>query len=117
LIALGRDATSDRLGLEAATLFDRVSPDSPRPLKLAVPDEEFVEQVDFENEIETTEPLLFVLRRFVEQLSRRLELIYLVIAELHLQLSLASGAKYEHSFNIPAPTGNIDILFRKLQTH
>ena len=117
LLALGKDNIMERLGPEAAELFNRVSPDSPRPLKLVVPKEEFSEQMDFENEIETVEPLLFVLRRFVEQLSRRLELIYLVAAELHLQLGLASGAKYEHAFKIPAPTGNIDVLFRMLQTH
>jgi protein ImuB len=98
-------------------LFNRVSPDSPRPLKLIAPAEEFAEQLEFEIEIETVEPLLFALRRFVEQLSRRLELIYLVVAEFQLQLGLSSGAKYERVFKIPAPTGNIEILFRMLQTH
>ena len=117
LLALGKDNVTERLGPEAAELFNRVSPDSPRPLKLVIPNEEFSEQMEFENEIETVEPLLFVLRRFVEQLSRRLELIYLVIAEFHLQLGLSSGAKYERVFKIPAPTGNIDVLFRMLQTH
>ncbi|HEY1489391.1 MAG TPA: DNA polymerase Y family protein, partial [Verrucomicrobiae bacterium] len=117
LLALGKDHVTERLGPEAAELFNRVSPDSQRPLKLVVPNEEFSEQMDFENEIETVEPLLFVLRRFVEQLSRRLELIYLVIAEFHLQLGLSSGAKYERVFKIPAPTGNLDVLFRMLQTH
>jgi protein ImuB len=117
LLALGKDSVTERLGPEAAELFNRVSPDSPRPLKLVIPTEEFSEYLEFENEIETTEPLLFVLRRFVEQLSRRLELIYLVIAEFHLQLGLSSGANYERVFKIPAPTGNIDVLFRMLQTH
>ena len=117
LLALGKDHVAERLGPAAAELFNRVSPDSPRPLKLVVPAEEFSEQMDFENEIETVEPLLFVLRRFVEQLSRRLELIYLVVAEFQLQLGLSSGAKYERLFKIPAPTGNIDVLFRMLQTH
>ena len=117
LLALGKDNVAERLGPGAVELFNRVSPDAPRPLKLAAPAEEFSEQMDFENEIETVEPLLFVLRRFVEQLSRRLELIYLVIAEFHLQLGLSSGAQYERLFKIPAPTGNIEILFRMLQTH
>lgn len=117
LLSLGKDQVTERLGPAAAELFDRVSPDSSRPLKLVVPTEEFAEQMEFENEIETTEPLLFVLRRFVEQLSRRLELIYLVVAEFHLQLGLSSCAKYERLFKIPAPTGNIEILFRMLQTH
>jgi len=117
LLALGKDSVTERLGPEAAALFNRVSPDSPRPLKLVIPNEEFSEYLEFENEIETVEPLLFVLRRFVEQLSRRLELIYLVIAEFHLQLGLSSGTKHERVFKIPAPTGNIDVLFRMLQTH
>jgi nucleotidyltransferase/DNA polymerase involved in DNA repair len=117
LLALGKDNVAERLGPAAVELFNRVSPESPRPLKLVVPTEEFSEQMDFENEIETVEPLLFVLRRFVEQLSRRLELIYLVVAEFQLQLGLSSGSKYERLFKIPAPTGNIDVLFRMLQTH
>jgi protein ImuB len=117
LLALGKDNVVERLGPAAVELFNRVSPDSPRPLKLVVPTEEFSEQMDFENEIETVEPLLFVLRRFVEQLSRRLELIYLVVAEFQLQLGLSSGAKYERVFKIPAPTGNLEVLFRMLQTH
>jgi protein ImuB len=117
LLALGKNNVAERLGPEAVELFNRVSPDSPRPLKLSAPAEEFAEQMEFENEVETVEPLLFALRRFVEQLSRRLDLIYLVVAEFHLQLGLSSGATYERVFKIPAPTGNIEILFRMLQTH
>jgi protein ImuB len=117
LLALGKDNVAERLGPAVVDLFNRISPDSPRPLKLVVPPQEFAEQMDFEHEIETAEPLLFVLRRFVEQLSRRLELIYLVIAEFHLHLGLSSGSKYERVFKIPSPTGSIEILFRMLQTH
>jgi len=101
LLALGKDNIAERLGPAAVELFNRVSPESPRPLKLVAPAEEFAEQMEFENEIETVEPLLFVLRRFVEQLSRRLELIYLVVADFQLQLGLSSGAKYERLFNCP----------------
>ncbi|HWD91973.1 MAG TPA: DNA polymerase Y family protein [Verrucomicrobiae bacterium] len=117
LLALGKDNVAERLGPAVVELFNRVSPDSPRPLKLVAPAEEFAEQMEFENEVETVEPLLFALRRFVEQLSRRLELIYLVVAEFQLQLGLSSGLKYERVFKIPAPTGRIEILFRMLQTH
>lgn len=117
LLALGKDKVAERLGPAAVELFNRISPDSPRPLQLVSPAEEFAEQMEFENEIETVEPLLFVLRRFVGQLSRRLEWIYLVVAEFQLRLGLSSGAKYERVFTIPAPTGNVEILFRMLQTH
>lgn len=116
-IALGRDNVATRLGPEALELFERVSPNAIRPLQLIAPPEEFSEEMEFENEVETAAPLLFVLRRFVEQLSQRLALAYLVVAEFYLRLGLSSGAYYERVFKIPSPTGNIETLFRMLQTH
>ncbi len=116
-LALGKNEVAERLGVEALELFARVSTHSVRPLKLVLPPEAFTEEMEFRNEIETAAPLLFVLQRFVEQLSRRLEAIYLVIAEFHLHLGLASGAKYERIFKIPAPTGNSETLFQMLETH
>lgn len=117
LLQLGKAELSERLGAGVLPLLNRVSMRTSRPLKLITPKETFEEQTEFETEIETAEPLLFVLRRFVEQLVRRLDVIHLVVAQLDLQLKLGSGAVYEHQFRIPAPTGNIDTLFRTLQTH
>ncbi|HEY9510166.1 MAG TPA: DNA polymerase Y family protein, partial [Verrucomicrobiae bacterium] len=117
LIALGKSALAERLGPETLELLNRVSPHASRPLKLVTPKQIFEEQMEFEHEIETFEPLLFVLRRFVEQLALRLEVIHLVVAEIQLQLKLSSGAAYEHRFRIPAATGNAETLFRMLQTH
>jgi protein ImuB len=114
---LGKNQCIARLGEEALALFDRVSPASVRPLKLVSPPEEYSEQMEFDHEIETIEPLLFVLRRFVEQLSQRLALAYQVTGELLLRLQLASGGRHDHHFKIPSPTGNVDSLFRTLQTH
>jgi protein ImuB len=112
---LGKDNVAERLGPAATALFDRL--DTNRPLQLAAPPETFVEQVEFQVEIETTEPLLFVLRRILEQLARRLDMIYLVVAELELRLTLASGVHYTKTFKIPAPTNHLQVLFRTLQTH
>src|SRR5205823_13653170 len=75
------------------------------------------EATEFENEIESLEPLLFFLRRFIDQISRRVELVYLVVEELRLKLALVSGAVYERKFRIPSPTRNTDTLFRMLYTH
>jgi protein ImuB len=117
LLALGRNNIGERLDAAGLILFERVSLDASRPLRLISPSETFSEQIEFENEIETAAPLLFMLRRFVEQLSRRLEMVYQVVAEFQLRLGLASGAAHEREFKIPSPTGNIDMLFRVLQTH
>jgi protein ImuB len=116
-LALGKTAVAERLGAAALALFERVSPTAVRPLKLVSPPDQFAEEMEFENEIETTEPLLLWLRKFVDELSRRLDAIYLVVAQLRLSMGLASGAKYERVFKIPSPTGDRGTLYRMLQTH
>lgn len=116
-LALGKAEVAERLGAVTLALFDRVSPAAVRPLKLVVPPESFSEQIEFEGEIETVEPILFWLRQFTGQLAQRLQSIYLVVAQLELRLGLASGGTYERSFKIPSPTGEAPVLFRTLQTH
>jgi protein ImuB len=116
-LALGKENLAQRLGPEAVELFELATSRRVRPLNRVVPAETFDEAMDFEPPVESLEPLLFVLRRFVEQLSRRLEMLYLVAADLHLRLGLASGQTYERLFVIPAPTREVETLFRALQTH
>jgi protein ImuB len=114
-LTLGRNNLAERLGPDAAALFDTL--DLVRPLNIVSPPETFAERMEFEHEIETTEPLLFVLTRMLEQLTRRLEGIYLAVARLELQLTLSSDDKYTRTFDIPSPTNNLQVLFRILQTH
>src|SRR4029453_14674968 len=68
-------------------------------------------------EIETAEPLLFMLRRFLEQLAIRLSGIYLVAKELTLRITFTDKQIYERIFKIPQPTNNVDLLFRMLHMH
>ena len=88
-----------------------------RLLKLVSPPESFEEAFEFENEIETVEPLLFMLRRFLQQLSLRLDALYLVASELQLQITFSDKSAYQHQFKIPEPTNNVEVLFRMLHTH
>ena len=117
LAALPQDELAARLGPEAARLWEQASGKSTRLLRLVRSPEIFLEQIEFEHEIETAEPLLFVLRRFLEQLIRRLGALYLVAQELTLRLGFADKTEYEHRFQIPDPTNSVDLLFRLLQTH
>ncbi len=117
LIALGKDRLAERLGAIALKLFARVSIQAMRPLKLVSPPEHFVEEIYFEGEVETAEPLLVALQNFAEQLSRRLELLHLIVGQFNLQLGLASGAFYRKTLHIPAATGNVKTLVRALRTH
>jgi protein ImuB len=117
LAALPRDDLGARLGSRAVELWERANGRANRILKLVSPPESFIESCEFENEIETVEPLLFMLRRFLQQLATRLNAIYLVTKELRLRLIFADKSHYQRVFKIPQPSNNEDILFRMLHTH
>src|SRR5205809_616575 len=127
LARLDKEQLGARLGPEAIRMWERANGQFNRVIKLVQPPESFEESFEFEHEIETAEPLLFMLRRFLEQLAVRLHAIYLVVKELTLQITFANPPQdgsaeadkqvYERIFNIPQPTNDIDLLFRMLQTH
>jgi protein ImuB len=114
---LGSEQLASRFGDDIIDFLDRIAPSRPRPLTWITPSPDFEESIELENPIESLEPLLFILRRFLDQLSHRLESVYLVAQELKLTLVLESGAKYERALAIPSPTRNINTLFRMLYTH
>jgi protein ImuB len=128
--ALDKEQLGARLGPEAVRMWERANGQSNRLLKLVRPTESFEESFEFEHEIETAEPLLFMLRRFLELLSLRLSAIYLVAKELTLRITFANPPavgrdafaaankqRYERVFKIPQPTNDVDLLFRMLPTH
>jgi impB/mucB/samB family C-terminal domain len=117
LAALDKEELRARLGPEAVRLWERATGQSTRLLKFVQPPESFEESFEFENEIETAEPVFFMLRRFLEQLGLRLSGIYLVARELTLRIAFTDRQSYERVFKIPQPTNDVDLLFRMLQTH
>jgi len=117
LAALDKEQLGARLGPEAIRMWERANGRSNRLLKLIRPPESFQESFEFEREIETAEPLLFMLRRFLEQLAVRLAAIYLVAKELTMRITFGNKQIYERVFKIPQPTNDVDLLFRMLQTH
>src|ERR1700736_6188244 len=117
LAALNKEELRDRLGAEAVRLWERANGTATRLPKFVQPPETFAESFEFDHEIETAEPLHFMLRRFLEQLALRLSSIYLVAKELTLRISFSNQQSYERVFKIPQPTNDVDLLFRMLQTH
>src|SRR5437763_7729181 len=124
--ARDKEELRDRLGSEAVRFWERANGTATRLLKFVQPPEAFEESFEFDHEIETAEPLLFMLRRFLEQLALRLSAIYLVAQELTLRISFSNSRQvrhgtdkqnYERVFKIPQPTNDVDLLFRMLQTY
>src|ERR1700745_3771438 len=96
LAALDKEQFGARLGPEAIRMWERANGQSNRVLKLVRPPESSEESFEFEHEIETAEPLLFMLRRFLEQLAVRLGGIYLVAKELTLQITFANSPQVRY---------------------
>jgi protein ImuB len=115
--ALDREEIGTRLGPTAIRMWERAYGQSNRMLQLIRPPELFEENFEFENEIETAEPLLFMVRRFLEQFAVQLSGIYLVTKELTLRITFTNKQTYERIFKIPQPTNDVDLLFRMLHTH
>ena len=117
LTALPRDEIVRRFGRAGLDLWQRATGGEPRPLHLVTPAQTFSAAMEFEQEIETLEPLLFILRRFLDRLVLELRAAQHVAAEIHLVLRLEDDNRHERSFRLPEPTADADILFRTLHTH
>ena len=115
--ALPPEELTRRLGPEGRALWGQATGRSQRLLRLATLPVTYEESLEFEYEVQTLEPVLFVLRRFLDQLVLRLETIYRVPAALTLKLRFEDGQRYHRHFTIPAPTNNVETLFRVLHTH
>ncbi|MEM0968574.1 MAG: DNA polymerase Y family protein [Verrucomicrobiota bacterium] len=107
----------ERLGTEVLDQWKRLHGQKARLLTRMRPPDPFQQTTEFDPAIETLEPLLFTLRRFLETLCAQLAAVWLVAGELHLHLTLAEGLDYQRKLRIPDPTNDIDLLFRLLQTH
>ena len=116
-LALPKMETIERLGPTAEVLRRKVSGRNKRLLRLFRPVPEYAEAFDFDCEIETIEPLLFLLRRFLEGLCGRLRTVYRVAQRMVLRLPLENGVSHDRAFSIPAPTADVEVLFRVLHTH
>lgn len=117
LTALPRDEIIRRFGAEGLALWIRATGGEPRPLHSVAPPQTFSAAMEFEQEIETLEPLLFILRRFLERLTLELKAAQHVAAEIELTLHLEDETAHTRHFRLPEPTGNEEILFRALHTH
>ncbi|HWA24654.1 MAG TPA: DNA polymerase Y family protein [Lacunisphaera sp.] len=117
LTALAKADVAQRLGREGLALWERAAGETTRPLDVTCPAQEFTARFDCEHELETLEPLLFILRRSVDRLALELANAHQAALAIDLALDLADDAQYRQSLRLPEPVTSADILFRALQAH
>jgi protein ImuB len=114
---LPKEAVIERLGASAGLMWQRIGGRSKRVLRLVSPPEEYGEAFEFELPVETTEPVLFLLRRFVDSLGSRLREAGRVAGRMTLTLPVDGAAEVRRVFSVPAPTTDAAVLFRILDTY
>ncbi len=112
---LPREEASHRLGAEAASLCDLVTGKRHRLLRLVRPPVSYEQVSHFDYEVETLEPLLFLLRRGLETLTTRLASQYRVTSQIQVVLPFADGTEVKEVFRVPDPSNDVDLLFRIVQ--
>ncbi len=120
--SLTREEVGKRLGVEGLVFWDRISGREERPLRISELPPVYEESLEFEYEIDTLEPLLFIIRRFLDQLCLRLRAAAMVAESVYLKFDLADirledGEPIEAvkiSLKIPDPTSDSDSLFMML---
>ncbi|RME68622.1 MAG: hypothetical protein D6781_10470 [Verrucomicrobia bacterium] len=117
LARLPRAEIGLRLGRPGLELWDHAAGRTRRLLRLLAPPCLYEELIEWENGIETLEPLLFILRRLVDQLTLRIANAHHLVGTIRLRLLLEDHSGYEQRFQLPEPTADPDTLFRMLHTH
>lgn len=117
LTRLPRDAVAKRLGPRGDELWARAAGEEQRPIQPASLPTRFLARMDLEHAVETLEPLLFVLRRFVDRLALELEHASLGTDRLRLNLRLDDEKEHGREFCLPEPTANASVLFRVIENH
>lgn len=116
LTDLPKAAIAQRLGAEGTALWERAAGESTRPLHLVTPAKTFTAYYDSQHELETIEPVLFLLRRFVDRLALDLANAALAASTLTLTLNCVDDTTLTRSFRLPEPSTSADIFFRTLHT-
>jgi protein ImuB len=110
LARLPDDALASRLGARGLWLQRLARGAFERPLRPLLPAEVYEESADLEHPIKLREPLLFLIARFLHDLTARLKSQSLAVAALNLTLN---GNQRTHS--VPFPTRDVKLLLKLVE--
>lgn len=114
---LPRQALSERLGKDFATIWDDLNARQPRPLRFATPEPDYRESYDLEEPLEHLEGVLFLLGRAAEALELQLRMAGKLARSLTLELRIESGLEYRKQIRLPEATRHSGLLLRVMGQH
>jgi protein ImuB len=117
LTALPKAEVGRRMGTGGVLLWERAAGESERVLRLAEPARSFAAEWGYEPPVESTEPLLFKLRRFAERVALELRGAGFVAERLSLTLLLEDETDHRREFRLPEPGADVEGWMRVLGSH
>lgn len=117
LTAFPRASLANRLGARGDELWARAAGEWTVPMQPAPFPVRHHAEMEFEEAVETLEPLLFVLHRITERLAVEVGQFGGGTARLSLVLRLDQEKTLGREFDLPEPTANPDTLFAVLENH
>ena len=117
LTALAKTEVGRRMGSAGALLWERAAGETTRVLRLVEPAKSFAAQWTYEPPVESTEPLLFKLRRFAERVALELRAAGFVAEKLSLTLLLEDETDLRREFRLPEPGADVEGWLRVLGGH
>ncbi len=117
LLRLPKQGALERLGPEAAPLWELARDTRECVLRLESFPEVLQLSQDLEHPVQTLAPVIFILNRMIEQLASRMRLLHRVAAVLELKLFLENAPPYERHFGLPTPSREEAVMLRVLETH
>jgi len=117
LTGLGKAAVGARLGSEGVLLYERAAGESLRVLRLVEPARSFAAEWAYDPPVESTEPLLFKMRRYAERIALELRGAGLVAEKLSLTLLLEDETDHRREFRLPEPGADVEGWLRVLSGH
>ena len=106
-----------RLGSEGVLLYERATGESTRVLRLVEPARSFAAEWAYEPPVESTEPLLFKMRRYAERIALELRGAGLVAEKLSLTLILEDETDHRREFRLPEPGADVEGWLRVISGH
>lgn len=117
VLRISQDELANRLGAQAAELWDCLSARNIRPLQALVNEVSWEEYTEPEYPLETVDSLLFLLRSMLVSIHLRLTANCKVVRQLHIALHFEDHSIYTRYFQLPQAAATLDSLFSLLANH